>query len=102
MTTTALVPVIGHTVCIEPTAVLPERELREITARYILKGLHSTSPEDVAAAQEAVWHRIERAEDYGLTPRDVVTSLLRPALSPWGHCRCPSCKKRCFLCGVAK
>ena len=78
---------------------LPEKVLRERAARYILAGSDSLTLEEVDEAQAALRNRMARAEASGITPREVLLSLLRPAFSNGDHCRCYSCRQRCAVCG---
>ena len=78
---------------------LPEKVLRERAARYILAGSDSLTLEELDEAQAALRNRMARAEASGITPREVLLSLLRPAFSSGDHCRCHSCRQTCAICG---
>ena len=79
---------------------LPERVLRERAARYILVGSDSLTLEELDGVHAALRGRIDRAEASGFTARDVLMSLLRPAFSNGGHCRCHSCRQTCAVCNA--
>lgn len=107
MTSLSLVPTVEAALPVEPSANLlerdvdlPEKVLRERAARYILAGSASLTFEELDAAHAALRSRMARAEASGFTPRDVLLSLLRPAFSNGGHCRCPSCQQRCPVCSA--
>lgn len=107
MTNLSLIPTVDTGFNVESSASLLERDvdlskkvLRDRAARYILAGSDSLTLEELEEAHLALKGRIARAEASGLTPRDVLLSLLRPTFSNEDHCRCHSCRQRCAVCGA--
>ena len=107
MTNLSLAPVVEAELHAEPSVDhverdvdLPERVLRERAARYVLVGPDSLTLEEMDGVDTAIRSRMARAEASGLTPRDVLLSLLRPAFSNRGHCRCSSCRQTCAVCNA--
>ena len=72
--------------------------ISELAQAYILQGPASISDADLYLANKSLLDRMSSAGDMGLTPRDVILSLLRPVLSSGEHCRCASCQSRCLVC----
>ena len=70
----------------------------ELAQVYILGRSNPLSDADLYLANKALLNTIDIAEEEGLTPRDVIISLLRPILDPEEHCRCASCQARCLVC----
>lgn len=68
---------------------------------YILEGPEALSPADLFLATRALSTCLTVAEKHGLTPRDVVLSILRPIFASREHCRCPSCQSKCLVCWEA-
>lgn len=75
--------------------------ISELAQVYILDGPRSLSDADLYLANKALLNKMAGAEERGLTPRDMVLSLLRPVLNSDEHCRCPSCRIRCLVCKSA-
>ena len=80
-------------------APVSTQNLREAAARYIYLGSSALAPEVLVAAQDEMKQRIARGNCLGLTERDVIVGLLRPVVLDNGHCRCPSCRSHCPVCG---
>ncbi len=68
---------------------------------YILEGPEALSPLDLYLVNKALSNWIAVAGKHGLTPRDVVQSILRPIFATREHCRCPSCQNKCLVCREA-
>jgi hypothetical protein len=86
---------------VEVPGDISSERMSEMAQAYILDGSDTLSSADLYLASRAFQNRMEEASKLGLTPRDVVLSLLRPALAAGGHCRCPSCQSRCTVCRQA-
>ncbi len=79
-------------------APVPFSQIAELARQFILDGPEATDQADVYVATKALWRHIEDASAEGLTARDVVVSLLRPAFATSDHCRCGGCQSRCPVC----
>ena len=79
-------------------ATVPLSKIAELARQFILDGPEATDQADVYVATKALWRHIGDASAEGLTARDVVVSLLRPAFATSDHCRCGGCQSRCPVC----
>lgn len=67
-------------------------EIHAIVARVVRE--ESVSHEVVQAARNTVQSLCQEAEEYGLTPADVVRAVLHPVFQRNRGCDCPTCKAR--------
>ncbi len=77
---------------------MPVASLRRSAALFLCSTPNALSQEELAAISSAVKARIADAGRLGLTPADVVRSLLQPILDASLHCRCAACQERCDIC----
>ena len=83
---------------LESIRAVTSSRISQLAQSYILEGANAINAADLYLVNKTILNRIDVAGERGLTPRDIVLSLLRPALTSYGHCRCPSCQSRCLLC----
>ena len=63
------------------------------TAARVIRG-EATDPAIVQAARDALQAMFRESEVYGITPADVIRSVLLPGLENQRGCGCHSCKSR--------
>ncbi len=79
------------------------QNLREAAAESFHLGISALASQPSEAIQDEIAQLIHWAKSRGFTERDMVVGLLRPVIGPVvskdSHCRCPSCRERCAVCG---
>ena len=67
-------------------------EIHAIVARVVRE--EPVSPEVVQAARNTVQTLYQDAEEYGLTPADVIRAVLHPVFERFRGCDCWTCRAR--------
>ena len=83
---------------IEASVDLPTQSLHGLAAKFVFGGPDTLSDGETLGALAAVKERIAKAEAWGLSPAEVVRSVLRPIFDVQNHCRCSICQEHCLIC----